>query len=173
MMRRFCRPALLLAVISVSGCYGWYGIGGGSASPSEVPLAVRAAGDSQAFDLSCEGQYLVLARVTVNAFDDMDPLAVAFVGFNAGWFASGGGPHTEREWLVAQPLVGVWSWPDAPGEVGFAAGFELGVRAMILGHPEAGSITITASRLWLSGVDGDDSMRLRGMSIRYEKFFSD
>ncbi len=168
MMRRSCRPALLPAVVVVSGCYGWYGIGGGSASPSEAPLWVGAAGDSQAFDLSYEGQYRLSARVTVNWLDDMDPLATAFVGFNAGWFASGGGPHPEREWLIAQPLIGVWSWPDAPGEVGFAAGFELGVRAMILGHPEAGSITITASRLWLSGVDGDASMWLRGMSIRYE-----
>jgi hypothetical protein len=65
----------------------------------------------------------------------------------------------------------VWSWPDAPGEIGFAAGFELGVRAMILGDPNIGSITITASRLWLSGVDADDSMWLRSVSIRYEVLF--
>jgi hypothetical protein len=101
-------------------------------------------------------------------FDSGQDLKLSYLGSNVGWFASGGGIHPEREWLIVQPVVGSWSWANAPEGSGTMAGVILGLRGCVRKRHPLVAVSVASGFIWLFDVDGESNAEVHTIALRLE-----
>ncbi|MHC4249365.1 MAG: hypothetical protein ACYS9X_09600 [Planctomycetota bacterium] len=165
--------AATVCVLICCGCprAGWYGVGAARLWPDELPGAVADPGRGYGFELSWD--HFLTAKLGHYVPERGRGLTAVSTGINPASVFIASGPHDERMWLVAEPVLGFWAWGDAPEEFGFLTGARLGYRAIrsLKGKHRMAGIVLSWQHLWLNDAAGNADAEFETAGVAFELFW--
>ena len=164
-------------VLICCGCrpWGWYGAGAARLWPDELPGAVADPGRGYGFELSWD--YFLTARLGHYVPERGQSLTVLSAGFDPAEFLMHGvgGGHYDKEnmFLIAEPILGYWSWRDAPEKRGLLTGIRLGYRAIFSrkGRRRMAGVVLSWQHLWLNDASGEADAEFETAGVAFEIFW--
>jgi hypothetical protein len=143
--------------------------------PDKMPGAIADPGSGNGFEISWDcfvttrlGRYFPERGRGISTFSvGFDPAEFLMHGVGGGHY------NTENMFLKVEPVIGYWSWPDAPEERGLLTGIRLGYRAIF---PRKGSrrmtgLVLTWQHLWLNDAAGEADAEFETAGVAFEFFW--